>query len=100
MCLVRESFCWPGAHSLNIDQTTQQPILYIQHIYPTHLNLYLPGALSIYPPIQQSIPPSHKKYKYSHSKVLHLEVEDLSLRTGHCKDSLTLLEGGTRYKTD
>jgi len=32
----------------------------------------------------------------SAGQVLHLEVEDLSLRTGHCKDSLTLLEGGTR----
>ena len=25
-------------------------------------------------------------------------MEDLSLRTGHCKDSLTLLEGGARCK--
>ena len=33
---------------------------------------------------------------HSNAKVLHLEVEDLSLRTGHCKDSLTLLEGGAR----
>ena len=35
---------------------------------------------------------------HSNAKVLHLEVEDLSLRTGHCKDSLTLLEGGARCK--
>ena len=62
MCLVRESFCWPGAHSLNIDQTTQQPIdpyqTYISKLSKTLLarhSLHISNHPTIYPSVAQKV---------------------------------------------
>ena len=93
MCLVRQSFHWAGPNC---------PYFQPSHIHPIHPTVQPIEPLLVRCPVHISnhLPILSVTEKYSHPKVLHLEVEDLSLRTGHCKDSLTLLEGGTRYKTD